>query len=318
MAVVVTGAAGFLGRALVDSLLSRGERVLGVDRVAQTPRAGLVVLTADLLDDDSMVHAALADADAVFHLAGRPGVRDACPDIATRRIHDNVLATAKVLACVPLRTPLVVTSSSSVYGGTTDGRACAEDDLQRPLGGYARSKAAAEQLCVDRLERGGVVALARPFTVIGEGQRPDMALARWIAAAGAGRPLEVLGSPWRTRDLTDVRDVVRALQDLAAAQVRGPVNVGTGVGHPLTAMAGAVAAALDVEVRLRIREAGSEEPADTLADTRRLEQLLGWVPNTDLGAAVALQVASVLDQQTASIRMPRQPTLPAAAARAGR
>lgn len=294
MAMVVTGAAGFLGRALVDALLARGERVVGVDRVVRRAQPGLVVLTADLLDGDSMVEAALADAEAVFHLAGRPGVRDTSPDIAAHRMHDNVLATAKVLARVPLHTPLVVTSSSSVYGGTAGARACAEDDPLRPRGGYARSKAAAERLCAGRLELGGIVAVARPFTVIGPGQRPDMALARWIAAARAGCPLDVLGSPRRTRDLTDVRDVVRALLGLVTAQARGPVNLGTGMGHPLAAMAGAVAAALGVQVRLRVRAAWPEEPADTCADTRRFESLLGWVPKTDLHAVVARQVESIL------------------------
>ncbi len=54
---------------------------------------------------------------------------------------------------------------------------------------------------------GRPVAVLRPFTVAGEGQRADMALARWIAAVRAGRPVRILGSPGRSRDVTDVRDL---------------------------------------------------------------------------------------------------------------
>src|SRR5918994_165350 len=143
------------------------------------------------------------------------------------------------LAGVPRGTPLVVTSSSSVYGGAA-GRPSHEDDPLRPLGGYARSKAAVERLCARRLAAGGLVTVARPFTVAGEGQRPDMALARWIAAVRARRPVPVLCSPGRTRDVTDVRDVVRALRLAAERRVAGPLNVGTGRPRTLAELAAAV------------------------------------------------------------------------------
>ncbi len=289
MTAVVTGAAGFIGRHLVHALLDAGERVIGIDREPQEPRTGLTILTADLLDRDELVHAALASADVVFHLAGCPGVRDNRPDVRQRRHRDNVLATAAVLTAVPLATPLVVTSSSSVYGGARDGRPSAETDPVRPRGGYAESKVVVERLCHTRLRAGGVVAIARPFTVAGEGQRPDMALAQWIAAARAGRPLRILGSPDRTRDVTDVRDCVRALIALAEREVRGVVNIGTGVGHTLRALVAAVAAALDVEIRTYTAAADPAEAPDTRADTRKLARLVGFVPQTDLPALVARQ-----------------------------
>src|SRR5829696_8834613 len=137
MTVVVTGAAGFLGRALVADLLGDGIPVIGIDRrPAPGPQAhadrlhpdpagahpgpdrlhpdpagahpgpdrlhpdpGLTSaawreLRADLLDPDPAVAAALRTADVVFHLAGRPGVRDAGPAAAAARARDNVAATA--------------------------------------------------------------------------------------------------------------------------------------------------------------------------------------------------------------------------------
>ncbi|MFE3452264.1 NAD-dependent epimerase/dehydratase family protein [Nonomuraea sp. NPDC059194] len=285
MTVVVTGSAGFIGRALTATLLAAGRTVIGVDRVPQPPRPGLTVLTADLLDDDELVRAALEAADAVYHLAGCPGVRDDSPGIAWRRHRDNVLAGARVLAAVPRRVPVVVASSSSVYGGARHGRPSAETDRLRPLGGYARSKARLEALCAGRQ-----ATIVRPFTVAGEGQRADMALAVWLEAALAGRPLRVLGSLERTRDVTDVRQAARALVDLMGT--RGVVNLGTGRGHSLRSMAAAVAAVTGTEVRLAVEAAPRAEPGDSLADTRRLRSLIGWTPETDLLDVVRRQHAA--------------------------
>ena len=297
MAVVVTGAAGFLGRALLADLRAARLDVVAVDR-HQVPGG----LRADLLDNDPAVAAALRDADAVFHLAGRPGVRETGPAADAARDRDNVAATAAVLRLVPPATPLVVTSSSSVYGGAP-GRPSREDDPLRPLGGYARSKAVVEALCAARLAAGGAVTVARPFTVAGEGQRPDMALARWIAAVRAGRPLLVLGSPARTRDVTDVRDVVRALRLAAERGVTGPLNTGTGRPRTLADLAAAVCRALGAPAELIVRPARAVEPAATWADTTRIQRRLGFAPVTDLDELVARQVAD-----SAGV-IPREPAL---------
>jgi nucleoside-diphosphate-sugar epimerase len=305
MAVVVTGAAGFLGRALVSALVADGVAVIAVDRrplpampgvrtadrrtlsgvraVDRRPLPGVLGLRADLLAGDPAVAAALAGADAVFHLAGRPGVRDAGPGADAARIRDNVLATAAVLDLVPRDVPLVVTSSSSVYGGAA-GRPSREDDPLRPLGAYARSKAMVERLCAGR-----PVTVLRPFTVAGEGQRPDMALARWIAAVRAGRPIRILGSPARTRDVTDVRDLVLAVRLAAERGVTGPLNVGTGRPRTLAELAAAVGRVLDAPAELVVGPAAAVEPAATWADTTRLGRTLGFVPVTDLDALVARQ-----------------------------
>ncbi|MCI0687367.1 MAG: NAD(P)-dependent oxidoreductase [Sporichthyaceae bacterium] len=292
MTAVVTGAAGFVGRVLVERLLADGQRVVGIDRGIQRPLAGLTTIRADLVDQGARVRAALADADVVFHLAGCPGVRDPRPNIDELRHRDNVLATAAVLAAVPARSPLLVTSSSSVYGGASGGRASRETDPVQPRGGYARSKVAVEQLCRRRLAAGGRITVVRPFTVAGEGQRPDMALARWIAAAQAGRPLRIVGAAARTRDITDVQQVAAALIALAGSGADGPVNLGTGVGHSLARMVLAVARALDLDVRTELVPAGRAEVADTLADPARLRRLIGWVPVTDLDRVVARQLAA--------------------------
>ena len=294
MTAVVTGAAGFIGRTLVSALRSAGERVIGIDREPQAAQPGVHAITADLLGGDPAVLAALAEADAVFHLAGCPGVRDETPGIAVRRYRDNVLATAFVTAAVPLRTPLVVTSSSSVYGGARHGKPSRERDRLHPRGGYAESKLLVERMCESRVEAGGIATVVRPFTVAGEGQRPDMALARWIAAARVGRALVVFGSRNRSRDITDVRHVADALIALAARGHRGAVNVGTGTGHTLAALVAAIAEALDRDVEMVVGPAQPAEVADTRADNRLLRRLIGWTPETDLLALVRRQIAATV------------------------
>ncbi|MGQ0575548.1 MAG: NAD-dependent epimerase/dehydratase family protein [Pseudonocardia sp.] len=291
---VVTGSAGFVGRILVAALAERGP-VVAVDREPHAAPPGVETITADLLDGDPDVRAALAEASVVHHLAGCPDVRDPRPDADHRRLRDNVLATGAVLAAVPMAAALLVTSSSSVYGGSRDGRPSAEQHRLRPRGGYARSKVVVEQLCAARAEAGGRVAVVRPFTVAGEGQRPGMALSRWIAAAREDRPLRVFGSPRRSRDITDVRQAVAALVELGELARSGvgigTVNLGTGSPLLLGDIVAAIGRALGVPVRIAVEQAADVEVPHTLADVTRLRGLLGWAPRTDIDALVARQLA---------------------------
>jgi nucleoside-diphosphate-sugar epimerase len=307
MTVVVTGAAGFIGSHLVEALAARGERVVAIDRRPDMPATAAIRIVADLVDAPAgAVDDALREAEAVFHLAARAGVRYPYRDPLRHRAagwagqagldwlrhRDNVLAAERVLQRVPDHVPVVVTSSSAVYGGSRHGRACHEHDPLRPRGGYARSKVAMEARCQARAARGGLVAVARPFTVAGERQRPDMAIAQWIQAVRAGRPIRILGAPERTRDVTDVRDVVTGLLRLADRGVHGTVNLGTGEGHRLATIARAIAAALGRPADLVVEAADREDVPHTLADTRRCQTLLGMTPRTNLDALVRRQVAA--------------------------
>jgi nucleoside-diphosphate-sugar epimerase len=293
MGVVVTGSSGFVGRHVVALLSAHGHQVTGLDRrpdagQGAAARAGSYRhLLADLAEAGPEARAALAAADAVVHLAGCPGVRDSSADVARRRHRDNVGALRETLAAVPDGVPVVVASSSSVYGGSRRGRPSAESDALAPRGGYARSKVLAEALCRRAAGLGADVTVVRPFTVVGEGQRADMALHRWLRAAVAGEPLTVLGSLERTRDLTDVRDVAGLLVDLLELAPGGVVNLGSGVPVTLRRLVGAVGEATGTDPLVRVLAAGPHEVADTLADTARLVALTGRRPVTDVDDVVA-------------------------------
>ncbi|HEX2177442.1 MAG TPA: NAD(P)-dependent oxidoreductase [Nocardioidaceae bacterium] len=294
---MITGSAGFIGRALTGRLHAAGHRVVAIDRAVdpsgETTVDGVPVLTADLLDGDPLVETALREADAVVHLAGCSGVRDTTPGIEHRRRRDNVHATRRVAELVPPDVPLLVTSSSSVYGGARFGRASRESDPLHPRGGYARSKVGAEEVCAQRAAAGGHVLVARPFTVVGEGQRPDMALSRWRAAALAGDPLRVFGSLERTRDFTCVREVARGLTALLDRGATGVVNVGSGAPRTLDEVVRALGAALGLDIAVEVEPAADIEVADTWADVRRFESLTGFRPSTDLADVVRRFVAAL-------------------------
>jgi nucleoside-diphosphate-sugar epimerase len=182
-----------------------------------------------------------------------------------------------------------------VYGGS-DGAACRESQPVRPRGGYAASKVEAERLCAVRTAAGGAVVAARLFTVAGEGQRPDMALSRWITDVAAGRPAQVYGSLERTRDITDVRDICAAMLALAEQRASGIVNIGTGTAHTLREMLAAVGTALGQAITVDLQPADDDDPAATLADPTRLLELTGMRPHTDLPWLVRRQAAAALSQ----------------------
>jgi nucleoside-diphosphate-sugar epimerase len=293
--IVVTGASGFIGSALVSRLAGAGLAVTGIDRRPPTAdRLATRHVLADLADPlVPVVRDLLAGADAVVHLAGRAGVRDRTPGVDLARHRDNVLATRRVLATAT--GPVLAASSSSVYGGWRGGRACQEDDALRPAGGYARSKAAAEVACTTARTEGAVVCVLRPFTVVGPGQRPDMALDHWIRAALERRPVEVFGGLHRSRDVTDVRAVVDAIAQLidhaaSGAALPDVVNLGTGRARSLGELLDAVRRTVGGPLEVRVTSPAADDPDHTLADTTRCAATLGWVPTTDLDDVVAAQL----------------------------
>ncbi|HEY8482152.1 MAG TPA: NAD-dependent epimerase/dehydratase family protein [Spirillospora sp.] len=307
MRVVVTGAAGFIGGHVTEALSSAGHEVLAVDAperslapdVAQrtwadlAARPGVAAAEIDLAVDDLD---ALAVADVVIHLAGRPGVRDSWG--AERAVErDNVRATERLLAAclrrpAAMRPKVVVASSSSVYG-SAGRRPNREDDPPNPASPYAASKVEVERLARTAAREGLRTVLLRYFSVYGPRQRPDMAFHRFAEAALTGRPLPVFGDGLRSRSFTHVRDVVTAT--LAAAAEDLPPGIVINVGHhePVT-VRDAIAmltGALGVPAQIRREEPVAGDATRTWADTTRARRLLGWTATTNLAEGLADQIA---------------------------
>lgn len=292
MKAVVTGSTGFIGTHLVDELTATGYRVTGIDRQPAPPRAGYEHMSFDLAISSYQRRVAevVAESDVVFHLAARPGVRHEGTRVERMRERDNVVATRNLLSVTPPDVPVVAASSSSVYGGSRHGVASAEGDPLRPRGGYARSKLAMERICEERRARGGQVAVLRPFTVAGEGQRPDMAFSLWLEALRNREPIRIFGSERRSRDITDIRDVVEGFIRAGERRINETVNLGTGIGHSIVEMATTLVDVSGLQGEIVHHPVSAVEVDATRADTRRCRALLGFVPSTDLPGLLARQV----------------------------
>jgi UDP-glucuronate 4-epimerase len=303
MRVVVTGAAGFIGSHVCETLLDRGEQVLGIDALTDSydpdlkrrNYTGLLVrpefeFLARRVDGLNLT-AVLAGADAVCHLAGSPGVRSAD---GHRLETDNVGTTETVVrAAVQARVPRVVlTSSSSVYAPTR--WPVDEDALLAPVSCYGRSKLRAERLATALAGRHLTeVVVLRLFTVYGPRQRPDMAFARFIAAAQNGGAMTVYGNGHQRRDFTYVGDAVDAiLLALERGRPGGVYNVSGGrsvtLAHALELLAGGLGEAPPVDLAPFDRR----EHFSTAADINRAIRDLGYAPQVPLEQGIAQQVAA--------------------------
>lgn len=294
--VVVTGVAGFIGGHLAQRLVKAGVGVIGVDRRSPKQDAGAAanlvgVLTApnftfvpaDLVS--SVMEPLLCNADAVFHLAGVPGVRPSWGERFADYAENNVVATQRLMeAAVRLRIPRVVIASSSSVYGTTDGPAL-ESAGTSPLSPYGVTKLAAETLCLAYAQRSDSqtrVAALRYFTVYGPRQRSDMLISRVLAAALGGRPVCLFGAGEQRRDFTFVTDAVEATLAAAASATSGVFNV---AGGRSVGIAEVVQAAEDItgtRVPTRAVAAQHGDVPATLADLTRAREQLGWSPQVDL------------------------------------
>ncbi len=307
-AVVVTGAAGFVGSHLVEALLERGYRVTGVDRRTGDPenlravlgRPGFRLEVADLMKLSAADWPRLLDgAGAVVHLAARPGVRASWGPGVGPTFRDNVVAFARLLDALR-RQPvnrLVWASSSSVYGDVP--LPAREDGPTRPRSPYGLSKLAAEGLATLYAGEFGVPAVGlRFFTVYGPRQRADMALHRFIRAALSDRPVVLHAGGVPRRDFTYVGDTVEAVIRTLEASHLAPgtvLNVGSGKPVALADAVRCLGLILGRPVAVRYRPSPPGTPEETWADLSLVRQALAWAPRTPFEVGLAAQVTWLKD-----------------------
>lgn len=315
--VLVTGAAGFIGSHLVERLLADGHEVTGVDAfTSYYPRerkernlevamehGDFELVDADLMSLD--LEDLVCEMDAIFHLAGEPGVRRSWGTDFRNYVQRNVLTTQRLLEAVSANgcdgARFVYVSSSSVYGGD-DGGPLAEDSPRCPASPYAASKLAAEELVgLYGREQGVEATVLRYFTVYGPRQRPEMALERFLSAARKGRSVEIFGDGSQIRDMTYVLDAVDATASALEA-APGIYNVGGGTRVTVDEMLETVRRVTGAEVEVRYGPLAAGDVRSTWADSRRAELELGYVPRMDFEEGVAAQAEwSMLGSPVAGI-----------------
>ena len=302
----MTGAAGFVGSHLVDALLQQGADVIALDRFSDyyaeaIKRDNLVSASShsafELREDDlasADLRPLLADVDVVFHLAAQAGVRASWGAEFAGYLHDNLMATQRLLeAAVGLPRPprIVYSSSSSVYGNA-DRVPTSEDDLPAPHSPYGVTKLAAEHLCRLYGANLGVDTVSlRYFTVYGPRQRPDMAFHRLCEAALGGDPFTLLGDGSQIRDFTYVGDVVRANLMAAAADVPSGtcVNVAGGTQISLRQVIERVSSLAGRELPVIRRGSQRGDVRRTGGSTERARAVLGWEPEVSIDEGLERQ-----------------------------
>ncbi|MBR0836668.1 NAD-dependent epimerase [Bradyrhizobium manausense] len=308
-AILVTGAAGFIGFHVARQLLAEGRSVVGLDnlssyydpalkqaRLAQlgnAPRFSFV--QADLADRETMAALfARHRFPEVVHLAAQAGVRHSI-EHPQSYVESNLQGFLNVLegcrnnGC----RHLVYASSSSVYGANTKLPFSVQDRTDHPVSFYAATKKANEVMAqsYSHLYRLPVTAL-RFFTIYGPWGRPDMAMFLFVNAIMTGQPIRLFNHGKMRRDFTYIDDVTRVVSKLidrvpvdnpAAANAPSRVyNVGNHRPEDLMHVVGLLERELG---RTAVKELLPMQPGDvveTFADVEDLMRDTGFAPSTPI------------------------------------
>jgi UDP-glucose 4-epimerase len=299
--VVVTGAAGFIGRWVVGELLTRGYNVLPVDNLSQGDADNLAAFAGHPLLEPLVVgdvrdgagcRAWLRGAVGVAHLAASISVQDSIDDPG-ETFDNDVVGTFRLLeAARESGTRFLFMSTCMVYDLATAREGIAEDHPVKPASPYAAAKIAGEALTLSYFHAYGLPAtVVRPFNTYGPFQRSvgeGGVVAIFTRRSLQGEELRIYGDGAQTRDLLYASDCARFVCDaLVSNAATGLVlNAGTGVDVSVNELA----AAIEPEAS-RIVHVPHIHPQSEIAvlrcDARRAERVLGWRHEVSLADGLA-------------------------------
>ena len=297
---VVTGAAGFIGSKVSDSLLTQGHQVFGVDNLSAAydvrmkqyrlenllRQPAFTFLKADITDQaviDQLTQA-VPHAQAIINLAAMAGVRQSMSD-PWSYLYTNTLGTLNMLEYTRRQEvpKFILASTSSLYGadGTPPHSELAPTD--RPLAPYAASKKGAEAFAYSYHHLYGIdTSVVRYFTVYGPAGRPDMSMFRFCQWIAEGRPVLINGSGEQSRGFTYV-------DDIAAGTLLALKNVGYEVfnlgGHEVVSINAVIELLEQLLGKKANRVYAPVHPADVfsnVADVSKARQMLSWEPRVGL------------------------------------
>jgi len=301
MKSLVTGAAGFIGSTLAETLVAAGDTVIGVDSFldyydrSQKQKNVSALVTNDRFElvegalQDIELKAVLQGCDRVFHLAAQAGVRASWGAEFSIYTDNNILATQKLLEAAVetgLKT-FVFASSSSVYGDVAT-LPFREEVPLHPVSPYGVSKLAAEKLvelyCVNHELH---TAALRYFTVYGPRQRPDMAFHRLLKSALTGEPFPLFGDGQQTRDFTFIGDAVTATISASERGTAGMAyNIGGGSRVSMLGVIETIESLTGRSLNIERRDKQKGDMRDTFADTSAAARDLLYAPKTDLATGL--------------------------------
>jgi nucleoside-diphosphate-sugar epimerase len=301
---IVTGAAGFIGSHLAESLLADGHQVVGIDAFVDYypraqkeqnlagPRSNPRFSFVEGAVQDLELAPLLAGAAQVYHLAAQAGVRASWGREFEGYTSHNVLATQRLLeASLQAGVPRVVYASSSSVYGDVPSLPLHEGGVCRPLSPYGVTKLAGENLGLLYEKNHGLpVVSLRYFTVYGPRQRPDMAFHKFLKACRDGGTIRVYGDGRQTRDFTFVADIVAATRAAGDSGRPGCVyNVGGGERIALLDVLELVQQVAGRRVEVVHEEDQKGDMRDTFADTSAARRDLGFRSTVGLREGLAAE-----------------------------
>jgi UDP-glucose 4-epimerase len=294
MKAVVTGASGFLGRALVRSLLDNGCSVTATAFNGSGPfeHPLLKWRNVDLASPDVDWRAMLTGTDVVYHLAW-----STVPSEASRRPIDdarvNIIGSLRLIeAARELDSPprIVFASSGGTVYGALHQIPAAEHHPLRPISAYGVSKRAVESYleigdCMPSLS---AISL-RMGNLYGPGQplgRVFGVVTHFAHQALAGEPIRIFGDGSVTRDYVYVGDAVEAFVRAGTHGDKGAFNIGTGIGHSLNQIVDLIGTILGRKLPIEYRSARPFDVPVSVLDASRAREVIGWRPRIALEEGV--------------------------------
>jgi nucleoside-diphosphate-sugar epimerase len=308
--ILVTGCAGFIGSHVCTLLLNKGFKVIGIDNF--DPFYNRTIKESNL--SKFKTHPAFSfyeiditkglndisaeNIQAVIHLAAKAGVRPSIEDPAGY-LHVNIGGTQKVHEFMQARSidKLIFASSSSVYGNNKKMPFSEDDNVDNPISPYAFTKKACELMnyTFHHLYNIDVINL-RFFTVYGPGQRPDLAIHKFVEKIANDQPLILFGDGETARDYTYIDDTVSGIFSaleycLNNTGVYTTVNLGNNKPVKLHELVDIIYAGMEKEKSI-IQEAMQAGDVDiTFADITKAGSLLNYKPATGLKEGIKKFIA---------------------------
>jgi UDP-glucuronate 4-epimerase len=306
--ILVTGAVGFIASHLIESLLSDGHEVIGVDNfdpfyaaeikkqnleqikeTAKNSRGRFSFHELDICTFDSETLRG-ETIDLVIHLAAKAGVGPSLQEPAKYTIA-NVLGTQNILEWARLRQiqKFIFGSSSSVYGETSPIPFSESIPATHPISPYAASKRAGELYCDTYSSLYGMrIASLRLFTVYGPRQRPDLAIYKFTRKILRDEKIQIFGDGLSRRDYTHVTDIVSGIK--AAANFLADCtpgqheifNLGGEKSTSLTDLIQMIETAIGTKANLDFIERQKGDVPITYAHLEKSRKLLGYSPQMPL------------------------------------
>ncbi|MEG8947219.1 GDP-mannose 4,6-dehydratase [Rosettibacter firmus] len=300
MKILITGAAGFIGSNLIDSLIKDNQyQIIGIDnfdnfyereiKVANLKNAlgniNFSFYELDILDRINLTNLFLDSCpDIVIHLAAKAGVRNSIQNPISY-FEVNVLGTLNVLEAMRISESkkMIFASSSSVYGNCKDVPFREDMNVDNPISPYAASKKAGELLChtYHHLYKMDIFCL-RFFTVYGPRQRPDLAIHKFTKSIFRHEEIPLYGYGQTRRDYTHINDIIKGIKK-SIELLKGYEILNLGGSKPISLeyLVNLLESITGKKARKKFLPIQDGDLLQTYADISRAREILGYTPEIE-------------------------------------